>query len=180
MEITRLWPSIPDGNPLMGGSNEWSNPAAAGSEQQAVMLARLEERARCPDQQSVNAAFIDILNPRSGERLLEVGCGSGVICRLTAKQLEPTGKMTGVDISYAFVQAAREMVKDTMLAPLVDYSSGQAGDLPFADQVFDKVFAARLLLHVADPEKVVKEMARVVKHIRKGGGDGLGFRHRGG
>ncbi len=127
------------------------------------MLARLEERARCPDQQSVNAAFVDILDPRSGERLLEVGCGSGVICRLTAKQLEPTGKMTGLDISYVFVQAAREMVKDTMLAPLVDYSSGQAGDLPFADQVFDKVFAARLLLHVADPEKVVKEMARVVK-----------------
>ena len=157
-----LWRSLP-GTLVMADSNEWSNPNLADPAQQTAMLARLEDRARCPDQQSVNAAFINAVNPRRNERLLEVGCGSGVLCRLAAKELDQTGNITGIDIAFAFLQAGRKMVLHPGSAPPIDFSAGRAENLPFVDRSFDTVFTARLLLHVVDPEKVVNEMVRVVK-----------------
>jgi ubiquinone/menaquinone biosynthesis C-methylase UbiE len=144
--------------------NEWANPSTAGTEKQATMFIHLEDRARCPDQQVVNSAFIRILDPHPGEQLLEVGCGSGVLCRLAAGGMELVRKIVGIDISFPFVQSAQGIVEQANLGFKINFSTGAAEALPFADQVFDGAFAARLMLHAADPGIVAKEMVRVVKH----------------
>lgn len=148
----------------MKNSNEWANPSTAGADQQESMFMHLEDRARCTDQHAVNSAFIGILDPQPGEQLLEVGCGSGVLCRQAVRGMDLARKITGIDISFSFVNAAQGIVNEAKLAPKINFSTGAAENLPFAGQEFDAVFAARLLLHAADPSDVVKEMVRVVKH----------------
>ena len=123
----------------------------------------LEEQARCPDQMQVNAKIREVLAPAPGERLLEVGSGTGVLCRLMAPDVAPDGQVIGLEASPLFAAVARCYALEHGLSDRVRYVVGMAEALPYADNGFDGAFAARLLLHVAEPEVVVREMARVVR-----------------
>ncbi len=157
----------------MSHSNAWSNPSAISAEDAARMAAFLEDRARCPDQVQVNTAVRDVLALRPGERLLEVGCGSGALCRLMAPPLHPGGEIIGLDVAPDMIAAARRYAADLPPSPAqgeglgervaLRFEIGPAEALPYPDGSFDAAFAARLLLHVADPLAVVREMARVVR-----------------
>ena len=147
----------------MSHSNAWSNPSAVsadGHNRAARMAAFLEDRARCPDQAQVNAALRDVVAGQPGELVLEVGCGSGALCRLVAPGLWPGGEIVGVDLASDMVAAARQY-SESEPHPRFDVASGE--QLPYDDATFDAAFAARLLLHVADPLAVAREMARVVR-----------------
>jgi SAM-dependent methyltransferase len=124
------------------------------------MAAFLEDRAARPDQILVNTALRDALAPRPGERMLEVGCGSGALCRLVAPHLLPGGELLGVDVAPEMVAAARAL---TGQQTHVRFEVGAGAALPAGDVTYDAAFGARLLLHVADPVPVVAEMVRVVK-----------------
>ena len=138
----------------------WSNPSEVSPEDAAGMAAFLEDRAARPDQILVNTALRDALSPCPGERMLEVGCGSGALCRMVAPGLLPGGELLGVDIAPEMVAAARAAAGQP--APL-RFEVGAGAALPAEDATYDASFGARLLLHVADPVPVVAEMARVVK-----------------
>jgi ubiquinone/menaquinone biosynthesis C-methylase UbiE len=144
----------------MTSANEWAN---INPEIAAGLAAHLEERACCPDQHEVNAALGQALNPKPGECWLEVGCGSGVLCRLIAPHIKPGGQIFGSDISLEMLAVARQLAVEASLAEAVVFEAGGADHLPFAAGIFDGTFAARLLLHVSDPQAVVREMARVTK-----------------
>ena len=148
----------------MKESNEWANPDATGAENIAGMITRLEERARCPDQRQVNAEFLEVLAPKAGEFLVEVGPGSGILCRQAALQVV-TGKVVGIDISAEMCKAARQYSVNAQMSPITSFTAGRGENLPFASDTFDGVFGARLLLHAAEPGKVVKEMSRVVRPL---------------
>jgi SAM-dependent methyltransferase len=127
------------------------------------MAAALEERAQALDQLQVNKALVDVLAPVAGEHILEVGCGSGVLCRQVALCVAPGGKVTGVDISPEFLRIARGYAANAGLSAPVQWGAGGAEVLPFQDASFDRVFAVRLLLHVSDPGAVLNELVRVVR-----------------
>ena len=123
------------------------------------MAAFLEDRAARPDQILVNTALRDALSPQPGERMLEVGCGSGALCRLVAPYLLPGGELLGVDVAPEMVAAARVWAgQQTHMR----FEVGAGAALPAEDATYDAAFGARLLLHVADPVSVVAQMARVV------------------
>ena len=164
----------------MSHSNAWSNPSAVsadGHNRAARMAAFLEDRARCPDQTQVNAALRDAVAGQPGERVLEVGCGSGALCRLVAPGLWPGGEMVGVDVASDMVEAARRYAAANphphpapcqgegaeATRPHLRFEVASGEQLPYGDATFDATFAARLLLHVADPLAVAREMARVVR-----------------
>ena len=147
----------------MKQSNQWANPNTASAENVSGMVHQLEDRARRPDQQMVNAALIQELRPAAGELLLDVGSGTGVLARLAAPKLGLDGKMVGIDISLAMSQAAWQFSQEAAFIDSTVFSVGQAEHLPYQEGIFDGAFAARLLLHVQDPQQVVREMARVVK-----------------
>jgi len=147
----------------MSHYNVWSNPSSTSTENVANMAIFLEERSRCPDSVIANQALVAALAPAPGERLLEVGCGTGVLCRLIAPHLLPGGSITGMDISSEFARHAQRYAEEAGLAEAITFETGNAEALPYSDGAFDGSFASRMLLHAADPDLIVHQLARVVR-----------------
>lgn len=147
----------------MSHVNNWANPSKASMQDVTNMAAALEERAEAFDQIQVNEALVNVIAPIAGEHILEVGCGSGVLCRQIAPSVVPRGKITGVDISPEFLRFAQDYAADENLSAVIQWGAGQAEVLPFQDASFDAVFGARLLLHLTDPQAVLNELVRMVR-----------------
>ncbi len=147
----------------MSHINRWANPSHASAQEIADMANHLEARAQAQDQQQVNSALMEIIAPAPGEQLLEVGCGSGVLCRSMALGVAPHGRITGVDISPSLVRIAKTYAAGADQADRIQWCSAKAETLPLADASFDGALAARLLLHVSQPEAVLQELVRVVR-----------------
>jgi ubiquinone/menaquinone biosynthesis C-methylase UbiE len=86
--------------------------------------------------------------------LLDVGCGPGYVAAAAA---ERGAQPVGLDFSSAMVAVAGEKFH------ALEFSEGDAQDLPFADETFDRVVANFSLLHMADPELCFAEACRVLK-----------------
>ena len=147
----------------MSQTNVWSNPSQAGAAEVTKMAAFLEERSRAADMQAVNTAVCEVLAPQSGERILEVGCGSGVLCRMVAPHLRPGGHVVGIDVSPQFLIEAQKYALQEGLGEQITFECGAGELLPFSNAEFDSALAVRLLLHARDPDAVVCEMVRVVR-----------------
>ena len=127
------------------------------------MAAILEERARLPDYREVNQRLCEVLAVKSGEKLLEVGSGSGVLCRLLAPFINPNGCIVGLDISPEMTFEAQKYASFEGVNGKIQFETAMAEALPHSSACFDCSFAARLMLHVSEPEQVIREMVRVVK-----------------
>jgi ubiquinone/menaquinone biosynthesis C-methylase UbiE len=145
------------------GRDVWANPSAVGREDARQMASFLEERAALPDQQQVNRALIDLLDPRPGERIVEAGSGTGVLCRLAAERVLPGGWVTGLDLSPEMTAAAERLIPPGLPVAFV---IAAADAIPCPAGRFDAALAARLLLHLPEPLPVLAELARVT---RRGG-----------
>ena len=75
-----------------------------------------------------------LLEPRDGDRFLEVGCGNGDDARELAQLVAPSGRVTAIDVSQTMVdEAARRGTEG------VDFALGDAHELRYADASFDGV-----------------------------------------
>ena len=102
--------------------------------------------------------LLDLLGPVAGKALLDVGCRDGEL----ASELARRGAIvTGVDADHAMVAVARRR-SEIELAQL-RFCEGHAEQLPFNHESFDYVLAVAVLCFVADAERAVAEMARVLK-----------------
>jgi ubiquinone/menaquinone biosynthesis C-methylase UbiE len=87
-----------------------------------------------------------------GQRVLEVGCGTGLILSRIARC---AAHATGLDVSPGMLRTARERGLRVVL--------GSATRLPFADQSFDLVCSFKVLAHVPDVDLALREIARVTR-----------------
>jgi phosphatidylethanolamine/phosphatidyl-N-methylethanolamine N-methyltransferase len=98
------------------------------------------------------------MNIQSGERVLEVGVGTGINLDLYPRN----AAITGIDYTASMLEKARERAakRDGTQVRLLQMD---AADLRFADNSFDIVYAPYLISVVPDPVKVAQEMRRVCR-----------------
>ena len=101
---------------------------------------------------------IERMNIQPGERVLEVGVGTGINLSLYPRE----ATVTGIDFSSSMLEKARERAARKNAAP-VRLLQMDAADLKFADDSFDIVYAPYLISVVPDPVKVAQEMRRVCR-----------------
>jgi ubiquinone/menaquinone biosynthesis C-methylase UbiE len=97
----------------------------------------------------------------SGQRVLDVACGTGVVARLAAPQVGPTGQVVGLDLNRGMLAVARSLPASKG-AP-VDWQEGDAGALPLEDAIFDVVFCQLGLQYFPNRAQAAREMRRVLK-----------------
>ncbi len=96
------------------------------------------------------------LEPRPGESLLDIGCGTGFFTRKMAGVV--SGKIVGVDINQKWIEYARRKN-----SARISYAAADARRLPFADNAFDLVMSVAALCFVNDMDAAVKEMIRTAR-----------------
>jgi ubiquinone/menaquinone biosynthesis C-methylase UbiE len=101
------------------------------------------------------------LAARPGDRILDVGCGTGDDALRWAQLVGPDGGVIGVDRSNELLRVARDRLAGTSLP--AEFRHGDAADLAFPGGVFDAVTASRVLIHTPDPARALAEFARVTR-----------------
>ena len=122
----------------------------------------LRELAEDPFLRLVAARSLALMALAPGQRVLDVGCGTGVLLPALAQAVAPGGTVVGVDYSAAFLEEAGERVGAAGLTERVALEQADAHRLPFPDAAFDGVHSERVLLHLEDPDLALREMRRVV------------------
>jgi len=101
---------------------------------------------------------VEIVNTRSGQ-VLEVGVGTGLSLPAYRRELE----IVGIDLSPEMLEKARGRAAALGLANVTGLHEMDAGDLEFPDGSFDTVAAMFVMTVVPEPEKVMRELARVCR-----------------
>ena len=100
------------------------------------------------------AEFAKLINPRRGERLLDLGCGSGALTgRLGRWSLE----LTGVDISIKNIIEASGRISPAQ------FIAGDIERIPFQNNTFDIIFYSGVLHHFPNMKEIIQEGIRVLK-----------------
>jgi ubiquinone/menaquinone biosynthesis C-methylase UbiE len=115
-----------------------------------------------PGIQVLKQGAIERCRLREGMSVLDSGCGAGLETVRLARLVAPSGKVTGLDASQAFLAEARKRARDLRLP--IEYRQGDAQRLPFADRSFDVARAERLFLYLQEPAAALAELARVTKN----------------
>ena len=109
-----------------------------------------------------NRATVDALDPPPGAAVLEVGFGPGHALSMLAMS-RPLGLVAGVDHSELMVATAKRRLNGGRGDAALDLRVGDAGDLPFPDELFDLIFAVNTFHQWPDKERALAEMTGVLK-----------------
>ena len=111
--------------------------------------------------ESFTAFLKDTLQPKSGRRILDVGCGTGTaevnLSRLRLTQVN----FVAVDLLPERVAVALAAARATNFR--AGFAAADACSLPFPDATFDSTFCVAVLQHITDAPRAVREMARVTR-----------------
>lgn len=157
--------------PLGAAPSQWDPLIPALSEKYCVismsgpalgMVASLEGRGRTPGYLSAVGRLIAETELQPGENVLEVGCGTGVLCRWLARETSGANQVTGMDVNTFFLREGAEIARREGVGESVTFQEGSAEQLPFDDNSFDVAFSSTVIQRV-NADLMLPEMMRVTK-----------------
>ncbi len=160
--------------PFMLAPSQWDPALAALARDFTVIvlggphiggIAALEDRARAPSYQGMVRILCDIMAPRPGEAVLDIGCGSGALDRMLAARLGTANPITATDVNPFLLREAAVLAAGLG----IDFRNANAEELPFADASFGCVYSVTVL-EECDADQAMREILRV---LRPGGRAGI-------
>ena len=112
---------------------------------------------------SLKARLAQLLAPRPGESLLDVGCGPGVDTFALAPLVYPGGVVAGVDLDVDMLRHAEALAGSQDARLCVAHVAGDGTSLPFVDAAFDGCRCERVFQHTCNAEALAAELVRVTK-----------------
>lgn len=105
------------------------------------------------------ARAVDAAGVGTGQRVLDVACGTGVVARAAAERVGPSGTVVGLDANHAMLTVARRLRPDLRWVP------GDAAALPFDDGSFDVAISQAALMFFGDRVAALRELGRVADRV---------------
>lgn len=104
--------------------------------------------------------LVEHATPRTGDRVLDLACGTGIVARIAAGRVGPGGTVAGFDINPEMLAVAGSRADQAGVR--IDWRQGNAaGPLPFDDDAFDIVLCQQGLQFFTDREVTLKEVRRL-------------------
>ncbi len=103
---------------------------------------------------------LQAMSLRAGERVLDAGCGTGLLIQGMVSAVGENGQIVGIDFSDDMLDVARERFART---DSVNLQQASVTDLPLDSGSFDAASCTQTLLYVDDVEKAISELYRVLK-----------------
>ena len=132
----------------------------------AALVERFESRGRHPRFAAMLDQYLDAMGVEQAQRVLDMGCGTGLAARAIARRAGFSGTVTGIDLSPYLVEAAQRLAGEEGIAQRTEFRVADTGALDDADGSFDAIVAHTLLSHVEEPAAVLAEAVRL---LRSGG-----------
>lgn len=127
----------------------------------ATDLTYLEKAALLDQFKEFKLITFKKMNISEGQKILDMGCGTGNVVLELSNLIGPNGEAIGVDINEDAIKSA--MSKIDTLNSNVKFSVQNAENLSFPDNYFDSCRSERVFQHLLNPEKALQEMKRVTK-----------------
>ncbi len=103
----------------------------------------------------------ELLDIHPGDRVLDIGCGTGDDALEMAELVGADGKVVGIDHSQTMVEEARDRSRASSLP--IEFLHGDAHHLPLPDGGFDRCRADKTFQHLSEPERALCEVIRVTE-----------------
>ncbi|MEN8181643.1 MAG: class I SAM-dependent methyltransferase [Myxococcota bacterium] len=126
------------------------------------LLGHVVARVMALDTARANRRVLEVLEPKPGERVLELGCGHGRTLGRVARLVAP-GLAAGVDPSEVMRGIARSRNRSWIEAGTARVEAGDSANVPWPDGSFDKVFSVHTLYFWPDLGAGLREIRRVLR-----------------
>ena len=104
--------------------------------------------------------LLDRVGLQTDDRVLDVGCGTGIVARRAASQVGDEETVVGLDVNERMLDVAKATATEDRLA--IEWRQGDATELPFPDEAFDVVISQQALQFLPDPGAALREIDRVL------------------
>ncbi|SHI16410.1 methyltransferase domain-containing protein [Desulfofustis glycolicus] len=116
--------------------------------------------AQCHDQAGRRGMVLDVMQPQTGEMVLEVGCGGGFYAYEVARCVGPTGRVCAIDYSANQIDTAKSHCADM---EWVNCRVGNASELPYENSAFNTVYGIQVFEYIDQLDAALHEVQRVLR-----------------
>jgi ubiquinone/menaquinone biosynthesis C-methylase UbiE len=132
-----------------------------------ALVTRLEFRGRDPVFAGFRDRYLAKIDWAKVDRILEVGCGTGVVARALACRTDFHGDIVATDQSQALLRVARQLAEEEGVVQRIEFTEAHASSVPLPADSFELAIAHTIMSHVENAPAVLRELARLVKRTGK-------------
>jgi len=145
-----------------GMADLWQFIDEIDADKQAMLAKRLEDRAQMPKFAAIRENYFDKIGVPVTGRILELGCGTGAVCRAIASRPGFVGTVVGSDLSATLIDTAKDITAKSGLKN-IEYYQADAQGSDAHDGQYDLVLAHTVISHVTDPAAFLREATRLAR-----------------